>query len=43
MSGQFLGVMALLEECNPSDDQSLATFFMKVVARNMEINGEDDV
>ena len=43
LSGQCLGVRDLFEECDPSDDQSLATFFMKVVARNMEINGEDDV
>ena len=43
MSGQCLGVRDLLEECDPSDDQSLATFFMRVVARNMEINAENDV
>ena len=37
LSGECEAVRDLLDECEPSDDKSLAIFFMRVVARNMEI------
>ena len=33
-------VVDLRNECNPEDDKSLADFFRKVVARNMELEEE---
>jgi len=41
LSGECHAVRDILEECEPMDDQGLATFFRKVVARNMEINTEE--
>ena len=41
LSGECEAVRDLLSECEPSDDKSLAQFFMKVVARNMEIEEND--
>ena len=33
------GLRDLRDECEPTDDNSLAEFFKKVVARNMDIEG----
>ena len=35
-------VSDLRAECEPDDDASLATFFRKVVARNMELEEEEE-
>ena len=42
LSGNFPSVRDLLEDCDQEDDQSLAVFFKRVVARNMEINIDDE-
>ena len=37
LSGQCEGVRDLLDDCEPRDDQSLVTFFRRVMARNLEV------
>ena len=39
LSGDCEGVSDLLIDCDTRDDKSLAIFFQRVVARNMEIEG----
>ena len=42
LSGECAAVSDLLFECDKQDDKSLAVFFRKVVARNMEIDEAED-
>ena len=42
LSGECAAVNDLLIDCDPRDDKSLALFFRRVVARNMEIDEAEE-